>query len=106
MSSKIEKMEQYVEQLNELGISIDEARLDAIVDGLGPANYQTDASLVSATDAEELDRVYTNFVADELAIADKEEGMKAIAEVMEQMSGVARKHRAVVYYLLAQYFGK
>lgn len=106
MSSKIEKMEQYVEQLTEMGVSIDSEVLEWVVDGLGPANYQTDGSLVSATDDEELDRVYTNFVADELAISDRDAGMAAIAEVMEQMDGIARKHRAVVYYLLAKKFGK
>lgn len=106
MSSKIEKMADYVEQLNNLGVDIDENLLETIVDGLGPANYQTDASLVSASDDTELQRVYTNFVADELAISDQELGMSAIAEVMEQMSGIARKHRAVVYYLLAKKFGK
>lgn len=106
MSSKIEKLEQYTEQLHELGVTIDTEILEWVVDGLGPANYQTDASLVSATDDEELARVYTNFIADELAIADKEVGMAALLEVMEMMSGIARKHRAVVYYLLAKKFGK
>jgi hypothetical protein len=50
--------------------------------------------------------VYTNFVADDLGETDQEKGMSAINEVLEQMSGINRKYRAVVYYLLAKKYGK
>lgn len=101
MATKEEKMAQYVEQLEELGVDIDMKKLEEVVDGLGPANYNADASLVSCSDEEELNRVYTNFVADELSISDSDKGGEMIAKVCEQMSGINRKHRAVFYYLLA-----
>ena len=105
MATMEEKMVEYVAQLKELGVSVDEDMLAAVAKDLGPANYNLDASLVSCTDDEELERVYANFVADELAVSDKEAGMAAIKEVCEQMGGVSRKHRAVFYYLLAKNLG-
>ncbi len=105
MSTKVEKMEQYTAQLQELGQSVDASLLEEITNGLGPANYNADAAYVAATDPEEVKRVYTNFVADELAVSDEEKGMAAIHEVLEMMSGINKKHRAVVYYLLAKKLG-
>ena len=105
MATKEEKLVDYKAQLDSLGVSVDEALLEKITDGLGPANYNDDASLVATSDEEELKRVYTNFVADELAVSDEEKGMAAIAEVAEQMSGENRKHRAVFYYLLEKKLG-
>ena len=102
MATKEEMMEKYVAQLKALGKSVDDEALEGIVDGLGPANYNLDASLVAASDPEELRRVYTNFVADELAISDEEKGMEMIAKVAEEMSSEARKYRAVFYYLLSK----
>jgi len=105
MATMEEKMEAYKAQLEELGVSIDEDMLAAVAEDLGPANYNPDASLVSCSDDTELERVYTNFVSDELEVSDKEEGMAAIKAVCEQMDGIARKHRAVFYYLLAKNLG-
>ena len=105
MATKEEKIEQYEAQLKDLGVAVDTAMLLEITNGLGPANYNEDASYVAATDPEEVKRVYTNFVADELAISDEEKGMAAINEVLEMMTGINKKHRAVVYYLLAKKLG-
>jgi hypothetical protein len=106
MSSKAEMMEKYTEQLTELGVAVDQSVLEMATDACGPANYDADGQCVAATDPEEVKRVYTNFVADDLAETDQEKGMSAINEVLEQMSGINRKYRAVVYYLLAKKYGK
>ena len=106
MSTKIEMMGKYTAQLSELGVIADTALLDWVTDRVGPANYDADGQLVAATNPEELDRVYTGFVGDELAETDKEKGMTVINEVMEQMSGVNRKYRGTVYYWLAKKYGK
>ena len=105
MATKESKMEDYAAQLKKLGKRVDSKLLEEITDGLGPANYRADSSLVACSDKKELERVYTNFVADELAISDKEKGMKAIKDVCEMMKGVNRKHRGVFYYLLAKKLG-
>jgi hypothetical protein len=105
MATKVEKMEQYTAQLQELGVDVDTALLEKVTDGLGPANYNEDAAYVAASDEAEVKRVYTNYVADELAVSDEEAGMAAINEVLDMMSGINKKHRAVVYYLLAQKLG-
>ena len=106
MSTKIEMMEKYTAQLSELGVTADATLLDWVTDRVGPANYDADGQLVAATSPDELDRVYTGFVGDELAETDKEKGMAAISTVMKQMSGMNRKYRGVVYYLLAKKYGK
>ncbi len=105
MSSKEEVMEQYKAQLEELGESVDEALLDWVVDRVGPANYNDDGKFVACSDADEKERVFTAFVGDELGEADKEKGMAAIEAACEKMSGINRKYRAVVYYLLAKEYG-
>lgn len=99
-------MEKYTEQLEELGVTVDAELLDWVTDRVGPANYNADGQLVAASNDEELERVFTGFVGDELAETDKEKGMAAIHEVAEQMSGINRKYRGVVYYLLAKKYGK
>ena len=106
MATKVDMMEKYTQQLGDLGVTADQELLDWVTDRVGPANYDADGQLVAATNPEELDRVYTGCVGDELAETDKEKGMAAIADVMEQMSDINRKYRGVVYYLLAKKYGK
>jgi len=106
MSSKEEMMEKYTEQLGDLGVSVDAGVLEMATDACGPANYNDDGRYVAASNDDEVKRVYTGFVADELAETDEEKGMAAIADVLEQMSGINKKYRAVVYYLLAKKYGK
>lgn len=106
MSSKEEMMAKYTEQLEELGVTIDSDVLEMATDACGPANYNDDGRYVAATSEDELDRVYTGFVNDELGETDKEKGMMEINDVMMTMSGINKKYRAVVYYLLAKKYGK
>ena len=105
-TTKEEMMGKYKDQLAELGESVNEELLDWVFDRVGPANYKSDAQLVACSDGDEKERVFSGFVGDELAETDKDAGMEAIAAVCEQMSGVSRKYRAVVYYLLAKKYGK
>ncbi len=102
MSSKEEVLEQYKAQLEELGESVDETLLDWVVDRVGPANYNDDGKFVACSDDEEKERVFSGFVGDELGESDKEKGMQAIEEACEKMSGINKKYRAVIYYLLAK----
>ena len=106
MATKEEMIEKYTAQLESLGQSVDAELLDWVVDRVGPANYNADGQLVACSDDEELGRVFTGFVGDELEESDKEKGMEAIQAVCEDMSGENRKYRAVVYYLLAKKYGK
>lgn len=106
MTTKEEMMDKYVAQLKDMGESVNEELLAWCFDRVGPANYKADAQLVACSDEDERGRVYKGFVGDELKEKDEEKGMKAIAGVCEKMSGINRKYRAVVYYLLAKKYGK
>ncbi len=102
MSSKEEVMEQYKAQLQELGVDVNDTLLDWVVDRVGPANYNDDGKFVACSDDDEKKRVFSGFVGDELQEADEEAGMQAIEEACEKMSGINKKYRAVIYYLLAE----
>lgn len=104
--TKQEMIEKYQKQLQDLSITVNQERLEWVVDCVGPANYSVDGQLVAATDNAEVQGVYTGFVADELAETDQEKGMQAIADVLNIMKDIKRKYRAVVYYLLAEKYGK
>jgi hypothetical protein len=81
--------------------------LDKVVTGLGPAIYKRDASLVSASDAAELETVKNNFLIKKLGLADGPHLMHAIKEVIREYGSSERnKYRAVVYYILARRFKK
>lgn len=99
-------LEKCKEQLEKLGETCDAALLEKIVKKLGIANQSLDASLVSATDKSELDRVRDNFLTNKLGLTDEAASDAAIGEVMEKMKECKQKRRGVVYYLLAKKFGK
>lgn len=94
------------EQLEKLGVTVNDDLLSAVVKKLGIANNSLDASLVSATDKSELDRVRTNFLNKKLEQTDDAACDAAIGEVMEQMKEFNQKRRAAVYYLLVEKFGR
>lgn len=105
--TKAEVMGNYMKQMQKMGVKEFSATdFGAIVDNLGAANFNLDASLVAAKDPAELEGVYTRFVADELNIADKAAGMKLIGKVATKMKNEKRKYRAVFYYLLKVAAGK
>jgi hypothetical protein len=102
MATKEDVMQDYVRQLTDLGVSIDMDTLEMAFNACGPANYKEDSMYVAASDKTELERVYKNFVSDELGINDEEKGMAMIHAVAEKMSSERMKYRAVFYYLLAK----
>ena len=86
--------------------NINEPLLVAIAEGLGPAIYHPDASLVACSDKSETDRVKTNFLIGTLQLADTKVLDEAISAVCKQMGQSNRKkYRVVFYYLLLQHFG-
>jgi hypothetical protein len=101
-----QNIEKAAVQLKELGVEVNAALLEKIVKGLGIANQSVDASLVAASDPDELKTVRTNFVEKKLGIQSVAVADLAIDEVMQQMSGIKQKSRGAVYYLLAEKLGK
>jgi hypothetical protein len=87
--------------------NFDEEALKGIAKSLGPSIYNDDASLVSSSDKEELERVKKNFLIGKLELADSAELDSAITEVITKFGSSNRnKYRAIFYYLLAEKFGK
>ena len=106
MKTKAElKMEKYTTQLKKIGVPVNKDLLAKVTKALGPANYKLDAMFVAASDKKELETVLKNFVMKKLNCKDKEKGMKAVYAAKEKMSGVRKKYRAVMYYILAKKMG-
>lgn len=81
--------------------------LERVITGLGPAVYNRDSSLVSGSDASELETVKNNFLIKKLGLPDGPHLMHAIKEVIREYGSADRtKYRAVVYYILARRFKK
>ncbi len=86
--------------------SADEALIEAVFKGLGPAVHNKDASLVSCSDQAELDTVKNNFLIKKLGMTDGPELDAAIKEVCETLKDTRQKSRVTFYYLLTKKFGK
>lgn len=85
----------------------DESVIAGIVRHCGIALRTRDASLVSFTDPDELERVRESFLRRKLGLTEPDEVLDAaIAAVGEQMKQDPTKNRVTVYYLLAARFGK
>ena len=102
--SAASNIEKSASQLREIGVDVDSTLLEKIVNALGIANQTLDASLVSATDENELATVRHNFIEKKLGVSEGAE--EALAETMEQLSAFNHKQRGAVYYLLTKRFGK
>lgn len=89
------------------GVTADMDLLTKVAIGLGPAIYNSDASVVSGTQESELETIRTNFLVKKLGLADGPELRAGIDKVLDTYGRSNRnKHRAVVYYLLAIHFGR
>ena len=107
MATFVETFDIYKAELNNLGITYDEALFTAVTKGLGPVIYNADASKVSSSDPEELARLKNNFLIGKLGLADGPELDAAIQEVVDRLGSSNRnKYRAIFYYLLVVKFGK
>ncbi len=92
----------YLKQIQAVKVPLNTEVFGGVVERLGAANFKKDAQLVAVADEAELERVYTNFVADELKISDKVIGMKLIKKAALKMKPIKRKYRAVFYYVITQ----
>jgi hypothetical protein len=107
MSKFDDLMVKYHEEAAKLSLSVDADLLTSVAKGLGPSIYNTDSSLVSSSDPEELGRVKANFLIKKLGLADGPELDAAIDEVVQTFGSSNRnKHRVLFYYLLVKKFGK
>lgn len=107
MSQFDEKVSLYLEAAEELDLGLNPELLAAVAKSLGPSIYNDDASLVSSSDEEELDRVRENFLIGKLGLEEGPELDDAIDDVIDQLgSGNRQKYRAVFYTLLTQHFQK
>ncbi|HMX41980.1 MAG TPA: DUF2853 family protein [Saprospiraceae bacterium] len=107
MATFVETFDNYKSEMNGLGISYDEALFSAVTKALGPVIYNNDSSRVSCSDADEMNRVKTNFLIGKLGLADGPALDAALKEVCDQLGSSNRnKYRAMFYYLLVVKFGK
>ncbi|MBB34724.1 MAG: hypothetical protein CME88_03705 [Hirschia sp.] len=97
----------YIESVRKYAPNASEACVGKIVRHLGIALQSRDASLVSATDKIELERVREKWLKRKLALEGDDASLDvAIDEICETMKGDRNKCRVVFYYLLAEKFGK
>ena len=108
MSQRDDLIEKYADDLrNKCGTTPDMDLLTKVTIGLGPSIYDADASLVSGSQASELETVKKNFLIGKLGLPDGPDLDDAIASVLGIYGQSERqKYRAVVYYLLTKHFGK
>jgi len=109
MSKFEEKVNEYYSNLTDkLGVKgVDKDLLTAVTKGVGPNIYKADASKVSSSDQDELDRVKNNFLIKKLGLKDGPKLDDAIAKVIDTMGASNKsKYRAVFYYLLVKELGQ
>jgi hypothetical protein len=99
--------EKYVAGIKKYVSDVNEAAVAGIVRHLGIALRSKDASLVAATDPEELKTVRESWLKKKLALTDSDAELdKVIHGVMTKMKADRMKERVTVYYLLAEHYGK
>ena len=97
----------YVENVKLYTATVDEGAIAGVVRHCGIALQSKDASLVAASDPEELARVRESFCKKKLARTEDDAALdSAIGAVMTQMKAERNKSRVTVYYLLAEHFGQ
>lgn len=97
-------MSDYSSEVSKFTSNVDAAAVSSIVKYCGIALHKADSSLVSCSDAEELERVRDGFAAKKLGLA-AEAAEAAMAKVCEKMKSDRQKHRVAFYYLLAEVTG-
>lgn len=97
-------MSGYLPDVQKYAAAADAKVVENIVKYCGIALRSVDASLVSATDRDELVRVRDGFAAKKLGL-DAAAADAGIAKVIERMKDERRKSRVTFYYLLAQITG-
>jgi Protein of unknown function (DUF2853) len=85
----------------------DEKAVAAIIKHLGIALKSKDASLVSCSSKDELERVRESWLKKKLALTGSDKELDAaIADVCAKMKADREKQRVTFYYLLSLAFGK
>ena len=89
------------------GIEPDLELLEKVAIGCGPAIYDHKASIVDADDPGELAHIRENFLLRKLDLSDTSD-LAAAIDAMIEIYGRSepKKHRAVLYYMLARHFGR
>jgi len=96
-----------MDDLKQYAPAADEKAVAGIVKHLGIALRSKDASLVSCSSKDELDRVRDSWLKKKLALTEDDKVLDAaIKDVCETMKAARQKHRVTFYYLLAQKFDK
>lgn len=108
MSKLDELIVKYTADLKEkCGVAADVDLLTRVTKGCGPTVYDSDASIVSASDKEELERIKKNFLVRKLGLAPDADLQAGIDAAVDQYGRSNRhKYRAVFYYLLVKHFGR
>jgi hypothetical protein len=108
MSKRDELITKYAADLKEkCGVPVDLELLTEVTKGCGPAIYDSDASIVSASDKEEMERIKKNFLVKKLGLTPDAALDAGIEAVVDQYGRSNRhKYRAVFYYLLVKHFGR
>lgn len=106
MSKRDELIARYAADLKaKCGVSADMDLLTKVTKGCGPSIYNDDASTVSASDKEELERIKKNFLVKKLGLKPGADLDAGIAAAVDQYGRSNRnKYRAVFYYLLVKHF--
>jgi hypothetical protein len=87
--------------------SVEQKAVDGIVRFLGIALKSRDASYVSCSSRDELERVRESFLKRKLKMSEADAALdQRIAAVCDQMKADTSKHRVTFYYLLAEKAGK
>ncbi|MCL4149164.1 UNVERIFIED_CONTAM: hypothetical protein GTU68_003195 [Idotea baltica] len=106
MSKLQEKIDQYTEEVNKLGLKLDTNLLASVTKGLGPSIYKVDAEKVSSSDSTELETVKKNFLIKKLGLEDTPKLDEAIQKAIETIGSSNRnKYRAIFYTILVEEFG-
>ncbi len=91
----------YIENVKRYDSGASEADVQGIVNYLGVALMNKDASLVSCSDQTEIDRVVNGYCAKKLGM-DEAAARAACATVCETMKGDRMKCRVTFYHILAK----
>ncbi|MFM1815558.1 MAG: hypothetical protein RLZ98_2253 [Pseudomonadota bacterium] len=100
-------MSDYLDDVKRYVPNADEKAVAGIVKHLGIALKSKDASMVSCSSKDELERVRDSWLKKKLALAESDADLdNAIKEVCEKMKADHGKARVTFYYLLAEKYGK
>jgi Protein of unknown function (DUF2853) len=97
----------YADQLKKYAPDATDAHGNAIAKHLGIALNGSDSAHVAASSESELETVREQWLKKKLKLTQPDDELdKAVADVCAVMKADNAKHRVVVYYLLAEKFGK